>query len=285
MESAQRSRVPSSSPDSAVSSDGAAEDEVAGGSGGGGTNDDDEQRERVLREHRLAAHAEAATARYVGAPSRSTVAGGEKLFDPASQRIKDDVLRMVIQYLQNEGFVASVMTIQDEANVKTKEKLNRRAIFKRMRQSIVEGDWSEVEKLCSRSALKGYKSLLYAIYKQQYLELVDRQEYQKAFTLLSRRLKPLENMQATQHEFKDLCYLLTCKSIQDAPSCKDWEGVMASREKLIEQFHTVLFELEGEPAFPDARGVLCVRSCDNHRVHPPCLPACLPASISWWRCG
>eukprot|EP01047_Picozoa_sp_COSAG01_P069072 COSAG01_NODE_10126_length_2243_cov_8.179571_1_plen_60_part_10 len=60
MESAQRSRVPLSSPDSAVSSDGAAEDEVAGGSGGGGTNDDDEQRERVLREHRLAAHAEAA---------------------------------------------------------------------------------------------------------------------------------------------------------------------------------------------------------------------------------
>jgi len=162
---------------------------------------------------------------------------------------------MILQYLQNEGYVASVMTLQDEANVKTKEKLNRRAVFKRMRNSILEGDWPEVEKLCARSSVKGYKSLLYAIYKQQFLELVDKQEYQKAFGLLSRRLKPLENMGTTQQEFKDLCYLLTCKSILDVPSCRDWEGVMSSREKLIEQFHTVLFEFEGEN-LPDARGVV-----------------------------
>ena len=62
-------------------------------------------------------------------------------------------------------------------------------------------------------------------------------------------------MGTTQQEFKDLCYLLTCKSILDVPSCRDWEGVMSSREKLIEQFHTVLFEFEGEN-LPDARGVV-----------------------------
>jgi COMPASS component SWD3 len=200
----------------------------------------------------LAAVQLAASARYVGAPRATPVAA---LFDTQAPRIKEDILRMVIQYLQNEGYVASVMTLQDEANVKTKEKLNRRAVFKRMRNSILEGDWSEVEKLCARSSVKGYKSLLYAIYKQQYLELVDKQEYQKAFQLLSRRLKPLENMGTTQQEFKDLCYLLTCKSIMDVPSCRDWEGVMSSREKLIDQFHAVLFEFEGEN-LPDARGLV-----------------------------
>ena len=193
----------------------------------------------------------ATSARYVGAP-RAAV--GSAVFDTQAPRIKEDILRMVIQYLQNEGYVASVMTLQDEANVKTKEKLNRRALFKRMRNSILVGDWAEVEKLCARSSVKGYKSLLYAIYKQQYLELVDKQEYQKAFQLLSRRLKPLENMGATQQEFKDLCYLLTCKSIMDVPSCRDWEGVMSNREKLIDQFHSVLFEFEGDN-LPDARGL------------------------------
>ena len=78
---------------------------------------------------------------------------------------------MILQYLQNEGYVASVMTLQDEANVKTKEKLNRRAVFKRMRNSILEGDWPEVEKLCARSSVKGYKSLLYAIYNCKEMDL------------------------------------------------------------------------------------------------------------------
>eukprot|EP01050_Picozoa_sp_SAG11_P027448 SAG11_NODE_6957_length_1219_cov_2.455357_1_plen_68_part_10 len=45
----------------------------------------------------------------------------------------------------------------------------------------------------------------------------------------------LEGMQRSQNEFRDLCYLLTCKSIQDVPSCKDWEGVVSSRAKLVEQ--------------------------------------------------
>ena len=36
-------------------------------------------------------------------------------------------------------------------------------------------------------------------------------------------------MQTTPDEFRDLCYLLTCRSVQEAPSFKNWEGVTASR--------------------------------------------------------
>ena len=106
------------------------------------------------------------------------------LFNPESPRIKEDILRMIVQYLQGEGYSASVLTLQDEANVKTKERLNKMALFKRLRKAILDGEWPEVEKLCTRAAFRSYKSLLYAIYKQQYLELIDKQESQKAFTLL-----------------------------------------------------------------------------------------------------
>lgn len=34
------------------------------------------------------------------------------------------------------------------------------------------------------------------MYKQQYLELLEKQEYQKAFTYLTKRLKPLEAYQS-----------------------------------------------------------------------------------------
>jgi len=42
------------------------------------------------------------------------------------------------------------------------------------------------------------------------------------------------------NEFKDLCYLLTCKSIQDAAFYTSWEGVASSREKLVDQFSSML---------------------------------------------
>eukprot|EP00742_Colponemidia_sp_Colp-10_P005419 GILJ01005791.1.p1 GENE.GILJ01005791.1~~GILJ01005791.1.p1 ORF type:complete len:646 (-),score=96.73 GILJ01005791.1:200-2086(-) len=163
-------------------------------------------------------------------------------FDPADKQIHEDVIRIVIQFLQDEGYHAASMTLQDEANVKMTEQLGRRAQYKRVKKAILEGDWPEVEKMCQKHNSKNYRSLLFAISKQQYLELIDRQEYQKAFSFLSRRLKPLETL-LSKDEFKDLCYLLTCKSVQDVPTFKEWEGIQPARERLVEQFQAV-FEFD-----------------------------------------
>lgn len=65
----------------------------------------------------------------------------------------------------------------------------------------------------------------------------------QAFTLLNKRLKPLEHFQPTPTEFKDLCYLLSAKSVHDAPSFKNWEGVASARERLVEAFGQMV---EGE---------------------------------------
>ncbi|KAL3905859.1 MAG: hypothetical protein SGPRY_010764, partial [Prymnesium sp.] len=47
---------------------------------------------------------------------------------------------------------------------------------------------------------------------------------------LTKRLKPLETSAASEGEFRDLCYLLTCKSVQEV--LRDWEGV----DSLIEDY-------------------------------------------------
>ena len=104
-------------------------------------------------------------------------------------RGRQDILRMILQYLQDEGYTASSMTIQDETNVKLLEQVSQRAHVKRMRRAILDGDWLEVEKLCSKSGFANAKSFLYAAYRAQYLELIEGQEYQKAFTHLTKRLK------------------------------------------------------------------------------------------------
>ena len=96
---------------------------------------------------------------------------------------------MILQYLQDEGYTASSMTIQDETNVKLLEQVSQRAHVKRMRRAILDGDWLEVEKLCAKSGFANVKNFQYAAYRTQYLELIEGQEYQKAFTHLTKRLK------------------------------------------------------------------------------------------------
>lgn len=82
------------------------------------------------------------------------------------------------------------------------------------------------------------KTFLYEVTRQQYLELIDRHEYQLAFTVLTKNLKPLEivSKQYSDSEFSDLCYLLTCKSVRGVLSFKEWwNGVNLYRETLIEE--------------------------------------------------
>ena len=59
-------------------------------------------------------------------------------------------------------------------------------------------------------------------------ELIEAQEYQKAFTHLTKRLKPLEASAASLADFKDLCYLLTCRSVHEV--LPTWQGAAAARD-------------------------------------------------------
>lgn len=147
---------------------------------------------------------------------------------------------MIIQYLQNEGFDASSLILNDEANVKWREKEESIAETKRLKKFILEGDWNEVDKLIARPRFKNHKAFLYSVYKVQFLELIENREIQKAFTLLNKRLKPLEHYQPQPQEFTDMCYLLSAKNVHDAPSFKNWEGIGASREKLVDLYQNML---------------------------------------------
>jgi COMPASS component SWD3 len=158
--------------------------------------------------------------------------------------VKQDVVRLIGLYLQQEGYSATAFALQDEANVKLRDKAHKHAQVKRMRQAVLDGDWDTVRKLAHKHVLRrNHRSALYLIYRQEYLELIDRHEYQRAFIFLTKRLKPVESqshVQGVQHEFHDLCYLLTCRSVQDAKSFSHWGGVTSSREKLADHFERMI---------------------------------------------
>ncbi|KAJ2136534.1 hypothetical protein GGH17_001919, partial [Coemansia sp. RSA 788] len=130
--------------------------------------------------------------------------------------------------------------------------------------------------------------ILYNVYKQQYLELIEDHESQKAFATLNKHLKPLESQQSFQGEFRDLCYLLTTKSIQDAPAFRNWDGVSSSREKLAEYLQNILeFEIVGRESehqhmMPNRLTALLrqavayqIESCQYHSDAIPLVPTIL----------
>ena len=115
----------------------------------------------------------ASTAPHVRPSMQRTKTVHEKAsLNPSDPRIKQDILRMILQYLQDEGYSASFLTVQDEANIKLAEQQGQRAQLKRARKAILEGDWTEVEKLCrrwtedlSKTTSSQQKTFLYAIYR------------------------------------------------------------------------------------------------------------------------
>lgn len=105
----------------------------------------------------------------------------------------------------------------------------------------MDGEWGAVETVMGKQTfkLKNFKSFQYAVYRQQYLELIERQEYQKAYTYLMRRLKPMETLQSeNSNDIKDLCYLLTCKNVADVD--RNWEGTTSAREKLVDMLEAMI---------------------------------------------
>eukprot|EP01094_Clydonella_sp_ATCC50884_P029339 TRINITY_DN9159_c0_g1_i2.p1 TRINITY_DN9159_c0_g1~~TRINITY_DN9159_c0_g1_i2.p1 ORF type:complete len:598 (+),score=111.99 TRINITY_DN9159_c0_g1_i2:64-1857(+) len=165
------------------------------------------------------------------------------LIDEHDPRIKDDILRMVVQYLTEEGFHGAARTLEDEARVRLAAKVKERSLIHRMKNAILEGDWKEVASLSKKELFKNRRAFLYAVYKQQYMELLDAKEYQLAYTHLTKKLKPLESLESHPGEFRDLCYLLTCSSIHETPLSRNEFGspqTPHSREALVEQFKTML---------------------------------------------
>jgi COMPASS component SWD3 len=159
------------------------------------------------------------------------------VFDPGEPAIKSEVIQVIVQYLQDEGYMASSLIVQDEANVKMKNTSNKRSQLRRMRRAITNGEWGTVEAILAQKATTfRYQShFLYAMFRQQYLELIDSQQPQKALQMLTKKLKPLERFAQSKTDFRDLCYLLTCQSVTESDQFADWDGANASRAALVEQ--------------------------------------------------
>ena len=171
---------------------------------------------------------------------------------PDDPQVRNDIIRMIDQWLADEGFGATRQLLMEEAGIKRREREEAGLDARKLRGHILEGDWPEVDKLLQKPLVKNHKAFLYAVYKQQFLEHIEHREFQKGFTFLNKRLKPLEHYQPHPSEYRDLCYLLSAKAVTDAPSFATWEGIQPGREKLVMEFAAMLEQdwMEKEAGLP-----------------------------------
>lgn len=158
------------------------------------------------------------------------------LFDTQDPAIHQEILRMILQYLENHGYQSSFQVLNKEAQLQANQTQKANAEFEQLKSLILEGNWAEADKLCSKPVAdrSHQRAFIFAYYKHQFLELIELRELQKAFTLLHKRIKPLESMKVcTTEEFRDLSYLLTTQSVHDVAAFKSWEGIYREREQLI----------------------------------------------------
>ncbi|PWN44463.1 WD40 repeat-like protein [Ceraceosorus guamensis] len=189
-------------------------------------------------------------ARETSSASRSAV------LDWSDSKLRDDTLKLIEQFLADEGFGATKQMLAEEWSGQVRAREEQSADARMLRKGILEGAWDEVEKLLSKPLVRSINAFRYACYKQIFLELIDGREFQKAFTFLNKRLRGLEHFQPHAEEFKDLCYLLSAKSITDAPSFRSWEGAQPAREALVTQFSGLLEQdhLDAAAAADEATG-------------------------------
>ncbi|KAJ1024787.1 hypothetical protein NDA16_002827 [Ustilago loliicola] len=174
-------------------------------------------------------------------PNQATYASSRTaILRPDDPHVRNDIIRMIDQWLADEGFGATRQLLMEEAGIKRREREEAGLDARKLRGHILEGDWPEVDKLLQKPLVKNHKAFLYAVYKQQFLEHIEHREFQKGFTFLNKRLKPLEHYQPHPSEYRDLCYLLSAKAVTDAPSFSTWEGIQPGREKLVMEFAAML---------------------------------------------
>ncbi|KAJ9461391.1 COMPASS-like H3K4 histone methylase component WDR5A [Diplonema papillatum] len=157
------------------------------------------------------------------------------VLDETNEDVRHDVLQIISQHLQEEGFPTAAHALRAEANVHDHVAESRKSLYRRILKHIPGGEWNEVERILNKQPTPSFKKLQYAVAKQQFLEQVDSGDGQKAFSIMRKKLKSLES-QAPPGEFSALSYLLSCSSVHEAPSglFNDWRED-TGRQQLVAQ--------------------------------------------------
>ena len=172
------------------------------------------------------------------------------IIDPKNEKIRKDILFLIHNHLKSEGLLTSASVLKDECVSKGNDAEQLALSLLKLKKVIINGDnWDNCHMLIS-SILSSSLSLSNNtdthpsrfschIYKYEYLQLINStniDDRQKAHQFLMQKLKPYEDIYETEPGlFKEFCYLLTCKSVDESNKFRKWRDNHNNRIELADK--------------------------------------------------
>eukprot|EP01079_Euglenida_sp_SAG-EU17-18_P009630 gene9630-251_t len=203
------------------------------------------------------------------------------------ERVAEETILIIVQYLLSIGFTNSAMVLRDEANMRDKQLRNTSKHCHNLRASILDGltprparthtssciplrivsagpstclslfdhicvtmlgQWAEAESRLGRVSLPCQGDFQFHLLRQQYLELIEAQEHHAALNLILTRLKSHKSTADHADEMSALSKLLICRSIQEGgDSLKHWTAE-GGRQSLVDELDGLMQSLSRKDA-------------------------------------
>lgn len=166
---------------------------------------------------------------------------------------RTEIVQIIIAWLLQHGFTSSAQVLREEATVQLRGDHYIRKTIRAICRSVEESNWESAQKglrkLQTKAPIKSslradgapratnlVRTLPFLFAQQQYLELIDDGNDQRAFSFFMRTIKPFEQSISREH-FQKLTYLLTCKTVAESsnmyPEYQDWTS-KAGRAELLQ---------------------------------------------------
>lgn len=179
----------------------------------------------------MAAHHNAAT----GLVSSNGVGVGNFTALTAFGLDKNELVRLLVQAMDGLGYAASARALEDESGVAALS-----PTMKQLRDCVLAGDWSNVDSVFTEAvgsfACDGdRKAALFAVYEQQFLELLESGNVSEALNCLRGKLAQCSVEPKALHRLPLLCM---CSSPEEVRRRANWDGIgLPSRIGVLRKLH------------------------------------------------
>ncbi|CAG9570857.1 conserved hypothetical protein [Leishmania major strain Friedlin] len=194
-----------------------------------------------------------------GGSARSAFAPTSIVDIESNDVTRSEMVQIILAWLIEEGFTSSAQILREEATSQLRGEYYLRKTLRGLSRAIEESSWESAQKslkkLQTKAATKSglrsegsspeallVRSLPFLLAQQQYMELVEEESDQRAFTFFMRSIKPFERSISREH-FQKLTYLLTCKTVAESsnvyPEYRGWTAELG-RAQLLQHIRTQL---------------------------------------------
>lgn len=129
-----------------------------------------------------------------------------KALAPKSPKIRNEMVTMIVQYLEDSGYFSSALNLRDEIRLKIIKDSTQNRLLVKLRSAIKSGDWNQIEPLIND--LKTTPELQYKVLRLRFLELLNLGDVYTALQFLSTRLREYRKYEDKPDDFKKLGLLL-----------------------------------------------------------------------------